>query len=76
MVEFVIHIKSGVTINVDVSAKKHHILKKDYVWNPATCSCKNVKYLASFIGNSMIMCDEIIEEVKTILTILNEKSSL
>ena len=21
--------------------KKHHICEKDYIWNPATCSCKN-----------------------------------
>ena len=27
--------------------KKRHVCEKDYVWNPATCSCKNGKYLAS-----------------------------
>ena len=31
-------------------------------WNPATCSCKNGKYLASRIDNSVITSDEIIEE--------------
>ena len=31
--------------------------------NPATCSCKNGKYLASIIGDSGITCGEIIESV-------------
>ena len=31
-----------------------------HFWNPATCSCKSGKYLASIIDNSVIMCDEII----------------
>ena len=26
--------------------KNHHICEKDYIWNPATCSCKNGKYVA------------------------------
>ena len=41
--------------------KKHHICEKDYIWNPATCSCENSKYLANIIDDSVIMCDEIIE---------------
>ena len=53
--------------------QKHHICEKDYIWNPATCSCKNIKYLASIIDNSVIMCDEIIEETKTVPTNFNEK---
>ena len=37
----------------------------------------NGKYLASFIdGDSVIMCDEIVEETKAIPTNINEKSSL
>ena len=42
--------------------KKKHICKKDYIWNPATCSCKNSKHLASIIVDSVITCDETIEE--------------
>ena len=34
---------------------------KDFIWNPATCSWKNGKYLASIIDDSVIMCDEVIE---------------
>ena len=41
--------------------KKCHVYEEDYLWNPATCSCKNGKYVASIMDNSAIMCDEIIE---------------
>ena len=41
--------------------KKHHVCEKDYVWNPATCSCENGEYLASIIVDSAIKCDEIVE---------------
>ena len=41
--------------------KKHHICEKDYIWNPATCSCENGKYLASIIYDLVITCDEIID---------------
>ena len=52
-----------------------NVCEKDYVWNPATCSCKNGKYLASVIDNSVITYDEIIEEeTKTVTTIFNEKN--
>ena len=50
MVENVIQIKSGITINVGASVKrKNCVCKKDYILNPATCSYKNDKYLASII---------------------------
>ena len=39
---------------------KNNIFEKDYVWNPATCSCENGKYLASILDDSVIICDEII----------------
>ena len=35
MVENVIHIRKGITINVDMS-------KRDYIWNPAIYSCEMV----------------------------------
>ena len=41
--------------------KKHHICEKDFILNPLTSSCKNSKYLASIIVNSVIMYDEIID---------------
>ena len=42
--------------------------KKDFIWNPATRTCENGKYLRNVIDNSLIMCDEIIEVTKTALT--------
>ena len=36
MVESVIQIKSGITINVNVSAKKHNIWENNDIWDPAT----------------------------------------
>ena len=47
----VIRINGGITINVDVSVRKHHVCEKDYIWNPSTCSCENGKYLASIIDS-------------------------
>ena len=40
--------------------------KNDNICNPATCSCKNGKYIGSIIDDSVITCGEIIEEAKTI----------
>ena len=40
--------------------------KNDNICNPATCSHKNGKYIGSIIDDSVITCDEIIEEAKTI----------
>ena len=61
---------------MSMQVKKHHICEKDYIWNPATCNCKNGKYLASIIDNSVITCDKIIgaeakshdEKTKTVTT--------
>ena len=65
--ENVTWIKSGISLNVGVSVKirKNIVCEKDYIWNPATCTCENSKYLASIIDNSVITCDEIIEAIKT-----------
>ena len=53
--------------------KERHICKKDYIWNPATCSCENVKYVWIIIGNSAIECDEIAGTIKTIPVYFNGK---
>ena len=42
--------------------------EKDYVWNLAICSCKNGKYIAITIDDSLITYDEIIEEAKSVPT--------
>ena len=46
-------------------------------WNPATCSCENGKYLASIIDDSVITCDEVIEEeTKTVRTNFIERNAI
>ena len=66
-------VNDGITINFDVR-KIHPICEKYYIWNPATSSCENGKYLASIIDDSVITCDEIIEEeTKAVIAIFNEK---
>ena len=42
--------------------------KKGHIWEPATCSCENDRYAGSIIEDSVIMCNEIIETTKPILT--------
>ena len=52
--ENVIQIKNGIMINVDEIVKKYPICEKHYIWNPATRSRENGKYLASIIDNSVL----------------------
>ena len=56
--------------------KRHHICEKEYTWNTDTCSCKNGKYLPKITDDSVITCDEIIEETKKSVTNFNEKSKI
>ena len=62
-------------INIDPSVKVIICVKKSYIWNPATCSYKSGKSLASIFDSSVITCDEIIdaEETKTVTTNFNAK---
>ena len=70
----IIQINGGITINVNVSVKNIMYVKKSCIWNPATCSCENGKYLASIMDNSAITCNEIVEEeIKTVTTNFNER---
>ena len=46
---------------------------KDYIWNPATCICKNWKHLASIVDDSIITCVEILEETKAVPANINKK---
>ena len=47
----------------------HHVCEKYFIWNPATYTCKNGKYVASIIDDSVLTCEEMKEakETKTIL---------
>ena len=40
--------------------KEHHVCKKHYIWNPATYSCENFKYVGNIIDNSVITCEKVI----------------
>ena len=61
-----------------------YVCEKDYFCNRALCSCKNRKYLASIIDDSVITFGEIVdldaesksykEETKAFPTNLNEKN--
>ena len=73
MIESVIQIKSGITINVDGTAKNiTHV--KMIVQNPATCSCKNSKYIASITDSSVTTCDEIIDSEQSKTLAMKAKS--
>ena len=87
MVESVIQVKSRTTTKVGASVtiqRKHCTCKKNYIWNPATCSCKTGKYLASITDDSVITCDEIIDveaksydrETEIVTTDFNEKNAI
>ena len=50
------------------NSKEHCVCKNVYFWNPATSSCKNGKYARNIIGDSVVICDEIIDMTKPIPT--------
>ena len=56
------------------------MFEKYYIWNPATCSCEDSKYVGSIINDSVITYDEVIEETKTVATKIrfpiNQKSGI
>ena len=54
-------------------SKFHHVFEKKYIWNPATCSYENDKYLASVIDDSVITCDKVIDRTKTVQQVLIKK---
>ena len=76
MEESVIQIISGIMINVNASVKNIIYDKNITFRNPGIWSCKNEKYLASIIDNSVITCDKIIDakEAKTVTANFNEKN--
>ena len=83
LVESVIQIKNGITINVETQMLKcvktqknfFRVYKKNYIWNPAIYSCENGKYSATTINDSVITYDEIIKETKTVSTNFNDKNA-
>ena len=52
------------------ASKRYHTYKKDCSWNPSTRICENIWYLKIIVGNSVIVCNDIINvvNVKTYVT--------
>ena len=78
MVKNVIQIKSGIKVCVDVNVNiptKHHVCKRDYVYNPSTWACEISRYSKSITDDLVITCDEIIEPSDTVSVNLNDKRS-
>ena len=68
MVKNVTQIKSGTTINADMSAKiwKNVCKKKQkHFVSCYICTCENGKYLGNIIRDLVIICDEIIDPVRS-----------
>ena len=64
----------NVNVNLmEINIYEIHVYEKDYIWHCSKCICENGKYLASIMDDSTIICDEVIEEIKTIRTNFNEK---
>ena len=67
MVQNVIQIKKGITINVDGNRKSKLNMvhtRSSNIWNPNTCACGiNYTYTKNLIDNSVVACDEIIDVV-------------
>ena len=55
-------------------------VKRNCIWNPATCSLKKWKYLTTIVDNSAITCDKVREsydkETKTIPANMNKKKAI
>ena len=66
MVENVLQTKYEIMANVGASVKNIIYIKKDSIWNPATCSCEDGKYLASIINDLVITYHEIIDVEATL----------
>ena len=49
MKENVVQINDGINGKCRCECKKRQVCEKDYMWNPATCSCEKRKYLSSIL---------------------------
>ena len=68
MAENVVQIKDGKMINIGASVKiinkNHRVCDKDYIWNPATYSCENGKYLPMTFYNVEILIKSVFNKGK------------
>ena len=73
--------KSGITVNVDVSANiRENIMrmKINYIWSLSTCTCESGKYSKIVISDSKFTLGEFTVTTKTIArkNIVNKKNYL
>ena len=68
IVQYVIQIKNGMIIHINLNVKLIVRAKKNYSWNPSTYICENSKYLKSITDPSMTGCNEIIIVVNNVST--------
>ena len=47
---------------------QYALQSKQCIWNLNICTCENGKYLGSIISGSVVICDEITEAAKIVLT--------
>ena len=69
MVKNVTQIKSGYNDKCRCECKnpkEHYVRKRRLYLNPATCSCKNGKYVISIIDDLMITCVAVIPRQKNV----------
>ena len=67
-------LKSSI-FNMFTGIKKFIIFGKSNIWNSATCSFENGKYLGNIIDDSVVTCGEVRETTKTVSNNFNEKKS-
>ena len=62
--------KNGIVINFNVSVKATVCAKRNYRWNPSTCTSifENSRYLISVVDDSAIACDEIMSVKDSVST--------
>ena len=60
VVQHVIQVENGIIKHAFINIKIIISAKKDYRWNPSTCTCEISKYLKSIANTSVIKSDEII----------------
>ena len=56
--------------------KRTSLCEEGYIWNPATCSYKNGKYVRSITDEPVIMYDEIIYSRKAVPTKINSTKTV
>ena len=59
VVENIIEIEDGITINFNIKNTTKQVYKKDHNGNPSAFTYKNGEYLESIIDDSVVTCVEI-----------------